>query len=109
MEKRERSEHEAGIISKIRETETWKAWGSRYHRNLKGRGEVPFKVADAKLVPVPPDTYDSLMRDLRDGTDTLPFSKIVEELSPEQIEAVWEHYSPFGANTAVIQFFSKKS
>jgi len=108
MEKRERSEHEAGIISKIRATESWKAWGRRYHRVLEGRGEVPFKVADAHLEPVPPDTYDSLMRDLREGTDTLPFSKIVEELSPEQIEVVLEHYSTF-ARIAVIQFGPKKS
>jgi hypothetical protein len=100
------AEHEGDIISKVRATEVWKEWGRRYQRQLRGLGKEPFNVAEAHLVAIPPDTYDSLMDDLQEGTDTLPFSKIVEELSPEQIEAVLEHSSAFG-NVAVMQFFKK--
>jgi len=100
-------EHEGDIASKIRATKTWKEWGRRYQQQLEGLGEEPFKAAEALLIAIPPDTYDSLMQDLLKGTDTLPFNKIVEELSPEQIVAVMEHYSVFG-KAAVIRF-SRKS
>lgn len=100
------AEREVDLISTIKATGTWKEWGRRYGQKLRGVGEEPFKAAEALLVALKPDTYDSLMADLREGTDTVPFSKIVEELSPEQIEAVLEHYSAFG-NVAVIQFFPK--
>jgi len=100
------AEHEADITSKVKATETWKGWGRRYQRQLKGLGKEPFKAAEAHLIAIPPDTYDSLMHDLNEGIDTFPFSKIVEELSPEQIEAVLEHYSAFD-NVAVMQFFKK--
>jgi hypothetical protein len=100
------AEHEVDVTSKVRATETWKEWGRRYQRQLKGLGKEPFKAAEAHLIAIPPDTYDSLMHDLHEGSDTLPFSKIVEELSLEQIEAILEHYSAFG-NVAVMQFFKK--
>lgn len=100
------AEHEADITLKIRATETWQKWGNRYQQELRGLGAEPFTAAEAELAAIPPDTYDSLMHDLREGTDTLPFSKIVEELSPEQIETVLEHYSAFG-KVAVMQFFKK--
>jgi len=101
------AKHEPDIVSKVRKTATWERWGRRYERQLTGRGEKPFRVADASLTPIPPDTYESLRRDLRNGVDTAPFSDIVEELLPEQIEAVLERYSVFGGNVAVMQFFRR--
>lgn len=100
------AEHEIDILLRIKKTTGWQGWERRYEQRLKGIGEEPFKAAEAKLIAIPPDTYDSLMQDLRQGTDTIPFSKIVEELLPAQIEAVLEHYSAF-SNGAVIQFFKK--
>lgn len=101
-------EHRSDVISIVKRTEAWEAWGQRYKRSLRGQGKKPFKVAEAQLKAIPPDTYSSLMHDLRTGNDTVPFSKIAEELSQEQIKAVLEHQSAF-SDVAVMQFSKSRN
>ena len=106
MAKLERAEQGTSILDEVSGTEAWRAWGRRYERRLVGRGEKPFRVADAQLSAIPPDTPDSLFHDLATGVDTVAFDKIVEELSPKQIEAVLESCHAF-SSVAVMQFFKK--
>ena len=94
------------VISKVRATETWGKWGKRYQLQLEGVGEEPYTAADASLIPIPTDTISSLLRDLRDGTDTAPFSDIQEELAEKQIRASLNKCAAFARN-AEIRFWLK--
>jgi len=94
------------VVSWVVQTETWKAWGRRYERHIRGLGKEPFNAAEGQLSAIPPDTPDSLFHDLNTGEDTFSFDTIVAELAPKGIKAVMEQCHAWGS-VAVMQFFKK--
>jgi len=103
----ERPAETESVVLEVANTETWRAWGRRYNRRIKGSGKEPFEVAEGWLSPIPPDTPDSMFHDLATGEDTVPFDNIVEELAPKGIGAVMESCHAWGS-AAVMQFFRSK-
>jgi len=99
-------EFTSDVVFKVCGTETWGKWGKRYQLQIEGLGEKPYTVADASLIPIPPDTTSSLLRDLREGTDSAPFSDIQEELAEEQIRASLNKCAAF-ARKAEMRFWQE--
>lgn len=93
---------ENSIIGAVSKTESWQSWRKRYEAHLKPNESET--AVNGILNPIPPDTYSSLRADMQTGEDTVPFSKIVEELTPQRIQAVLESGSPMAA-VVVMQFF----